>query len=172
MKRLLLLSILVLQLFSGDLLFMPYESQQALKQLLRWIDQAHSTIDVAIYSFTNHTIAKRLKGAAKRGVHVRVIFDRDQALKSRYSQIGYLAKYRRIEVFTLEGKKLRTRDFMGKMHMKLAIIDGKRLVFGSANWSYSAFKRNYELIYFVEDYRLAKKALSAFNRMVREATPY
>ncbi|MRI84011.1 MAG: nuclease NucT [Nitratiruptor sp.] len=172
MRRLFLLSILSLTLFSGELYFTPFESQEALKKLLRWIDQAHSSIDVAIYTFTNHTIAKRLKNAAKRGVRIRIIVDEKQAF-NRYSQVGYLAKYRNIALFTLQGKRLRSdEEYMGKMHLKLAIIDGKRLIFGSANWSYSAFKRNYELLYFIQDYSLAKKARKYFHRLLSRAKPY
>ena len=172
MKKLLLLSITAIFLFSSELYFTPFESHQALKKLLTWIDQAHSRIDIALYSFTNKTIAKRLKNAARRGVHIRIILDHDQNVGDRYSQIGYLAKYKNIDVFTLRGKKIKKRDDFGKMHMKLAIIDSKRLIFGSANWSHSAFKRNYELIYFVEDYALAKKSTKVFERILREAKRY
>ena len=172
MTKLLLLSISAIFLFSSDLYFTPFESRQALTQLLRWIDQAHSSIDVAMYSFTNKRIAKRLKNAAKRGVHVRIILDKEQNLRDRYSQIKYLAKYRNIDLYTLQGKKLREEDHFGKMHIKLAIIDRKRLIFGSANWSNSAFLRNYELIYFIEDYTLAKKSKKIFERMLQNAEPY
>ncbi len=172
MKKLLLLSITAIFLFSSDLFFMPYESHQAFSQLLRWIDRAHSRIDVAMYSFTNKKIAKRIKNAATRGVKVRLILDYDQNVGDHYSKIGYLAKYQNIEVFTLQGKRLRSNEGFGKMHIKLAIIDGKKLIFGSANWSNSAFKRNYELIYFVEDYALAKKSEKVFEMMLREAKRY
>jgi phosphatidylserine/phosphatidylglycerophosphate/cardiolipin synthase-like enzyme len=171
-KKLILLSISAIFLFSSELFFTPFESQQALKKLLTWIDQAHYRIDVAMYSFTNKTIAKRLKNAARRGVCVRVILDHDQNVGDRYSQIGYLAKYENIFVYTIRGKKLKRRDDFGKMHMKLAIIDSKRLIFGSANWSNSAFKRNYELIYFIEDYALAKKSTKTFERILRKAKRY
>ena len=172
MKKLLILSIAFLQLFSGELYFLPFESHQALSKLLRWIDHSRSSIDIAMYSFTNAKIAKRIKNAAKRGVRVRVILDKDQNLKDRYSKIGYLAKYKNIRVYTLSGKRLRAEEHFGKMHQKLAIIDHKRLVFGSANWSNSAFKRNYELLYFLESYPQAKKATKFFELMLKRAHPY
>ncbi|NPA04225.1 MAG: DUF1669 domain-containing protein, partial [Epsilonproteobacteria bacterium] len=153
MRYLLLLSIFLFQLLAQELYFMPYESREAKKQLLEWIDKAKSQIDVAIYSFTNHEIAQRLRNAARRGVKVRVIADEKQMkFERRYSKIPYLAKYRNIDIYLIKGKRAKNREYYGKMHLKLAIIDSKRLVFGSANWTYSAFKRNYELIYFLEDY--------------------
>ena len=172
MKKLILLSIFSLALFSGDLYFLPFESQKALAQLLSWIDKAYNSIDVAMYSFTNKKIAKRLKNAAARGVKVRLILDEEQNLNDRYSQIGYLAKYRNIKVYTLQGKKIRRHEDFGKLHLKLAIIDRKRLVFGSANWSKSAFSYNYELIYFLQDIPKAKKATNYFERLLRSAKRY
>jgi len=172
MKKFILLSICSFILLGGDLYFLPFESRKALSQLLHWIDRAHSSIDVAMYSFTNKTIAKRLKNAAKRGVDVRIILDERQNLKDRYSQIGYLAKYRNIELYTLKGKKIKRYEHFGKLHLKLAIIDRKRLIFGSANWSRSAFAYNYELIYFLQDIPKAKKATHYFERLLRSAKRY
>ncbi len=172
MKKLLLLSFLSIVLLASELYFMPYEAKAAQKRLLGWIDSTHNKIDIAIYSFTNHTIAKHIKNAAKRGVKIRILSDYEQSLKGRYTQIGYLAKYKNITIRLIRGKYAKRGDFYGKMHMKLAIFDNKQLVFGSANWSNSAFKRNYELIYFVKDYALAKKALRNFERIFAQGEEY
>jgi len=156
----------------GDELYMlPYEARAAKKELLRWIDKSHHTLDIAIYSFTNKEIAKRVKNAAKRGVRVTILTDQKQA-SDRFSQIGYLAKYRNIRIYVLRGKYSKRGEFYGKMHMKLAIFDNKKIVLGSANWTNSAFRRNYETLYFVEDYAKAKKAKRYFEAMVREAQEY
>ncbi len=150
---------------------MPFEAHTAKSQFLHWIDQARSSIDVAMYSFTNKSIAKRLKNAARRGVHIRIIFDHDQ-IKDRYSKLRYLAKYRNIEIFTLRGKYAKRGEYYGKMHIKMGIFDNKRVTFGSANWTNSAFSRNFEVIYFTKDFALAKKAKRGFERLLRLATPY
>ena len=150
---------------------MPFEAHTAKSQLLHWIDQARSSIDVAMFSFTNKSIAKRLKNAAERGVHIRIIFDHDQ-IKDRYSKLRYLAKYRNIEIFTLRGKYAKRGEYYGKMHIKMGIFDNKRVTFGSANWTNSAFSRNFEVIYFTKDFALAKKAKRGFERLLRLATPY
>lgn len=172
MKKFLLLSLFVASLLADELMFLPYEAQKAQKELIAWIDRAQNSIDVAMYSFTKRELAKHLRNAAKRGVKIRVLLDYEQNMQDRFSQIGYLAKYRNITVYTIRGKYAKHGEFYGKMHIKLAIIDSKRLVFGSANWSNSAFKRNYELIYFMEDYAKAKKAKKYFEAMVRKAQEY
>ncbi len=172
MKKLFILFFVLLPLFAQELYFMPYQAKPALKRLLRQIDQSHHSIWIAIYSFTNKTIAKRLKNAAKRGVHVTIVADEEQNRNNPYSQIGYLAKYRHIDIYTIKGRYNKKREYYGKMHMKLAIFDNNWVVFGSANWSYSAFSKNYELIYFTKSFALAKKSKEAIKRMLREAKPY
>ncbi len=171
MKKVSLLLLLVSSLLAGELYFMPFEAHMAKNQLLRWIDQAHSSIDVAMYSFTNKSIARHLKNAAKRGVHIRILFDHDQ-IKDRYSKLRFLAKYRNIEIFTLRGKYAKKGEYYGKMHIKMGIFDNKRVTFGSANWTNSAFSRNYEVIYFTKDFALAKKAKRGFERLLRSAKRY
>ena len=51
------------------------------------------------------------------------------------------------------------------MHVKLAIIDDKYLVTGSANYSYSAFYKNYEYIIIDNDKYLIKKFDSFLNHL-------
>ena len=171
MKKVSLLLLLVSSLLAGELYFMPFEAHMAKSQLLHWIDQANDSIDVAMYSFTNKSIAKHLKNAAKRGVHIRILFDHDQ-IKDRYSKLRFLAKYRNIEIFTLRGKYAKRGEYYGKMHIKMGIFDNKRVTFGSANWTNSAFSINYEIIYFTKDFALAKKAKRGFERLLRLAKRY
>jgi phosphatidylserine/phosphatidylglycerophosphate/cardiolipin synthase-like enzyme len=171
MKQLAFLFWLTLSLWGAQLYFMPFEAKQAMRRLLRSIDTAHSTIDIAMFTFTNKTIAKRIKNAAKRGVKVRIILDREST-KDRYSQLPYLAKYRNIDLYLIKGKKIKNRERHGRMHLKIAIIDRRRLIFGSANWSHSAFRYNYELIYFLDDIPAAKKATKYFERILHDAEPY
>ncbi len=170
-KKILILSLLIPFLLASQLYFMPFEAHQAKKELLDWIDHAHSSIDIAMYTLTNKTIAKHLKNAARRGVHIRIVFDYDQ-IKSRYSKLRYLAKYKNIDIFTLQGKYAKRGEYYGKMHIKMAIFDNKKLTFGSANWTNAAFSKNYEIIYFTKDFSLAKKAKRGFERLIRLAHHY
>ncbi len=172
MKKLLLLSILGTVLLASELYFMPFEAKNAQKRLLFWIDTAKNSIDIAMYSFTNKTIAKRLKNAAKRGVKIHIVADFEQSMRDRHSKIGYLAKYKNINVRLTRGKYVKRGKYYGKMHMKLAIFDNKKIILGSANWSHSAFGNNYETIYFIKDYAQAKKAKKFFSSLFSQALPY
>ena len=165
---------LALNLFARDALYtMPYEARPALRHFIGVIDHARYRIDAAIYSFTHKTIAKHLKMAAARGVKIRIIFDKEANLRNRKSQIGYLAKYRNIRTYLLSGLPYRSPEGdRALMHMKTMVVDNKTVVLGSANWTYSAFGKNYEVILFSDDYAKAKRLERAFEKMLRSARPY
>jgi len=150
---------------------LPEEAKPALKQMLHRIDSAKYRIDAAIYSFTHKAIAKRLAKAARRGVKIRVVFDRESNIRNRRSQIGYLSRFRNIETYLLDGKRGKSGK-NGLMHMKLMVIDNTHLIFGSANWTYSAFGLNREIVVFASDYAKAAKIERAFERMLSKAIPY
>ena len=172
MKKILLFFTILISIYADEIYFMPFEARPALKKMLKSIDLSKYKIDIAIYSFTNYTIAKHLKNAARRGVKIRIIFDKESNLNNRRSELSYLAKYNNIKTFLITGKPFKHKDYVGKMHMKLMIIDNKRVIFGSANYSYSAFGKNYEVIYFKDDYGLAKKGEKFFERMLSKAEEY
>ena len=175
-RVLILFFLLAATLLAGDaklkIYTLPDESKPALKQLLHRIDSAKYKIDAAIYSFTHKTIAKRLANAARRGVNIRVIFDRESNIHNRRSQIGYLSKFRNIRTYLLSGKARREGRRKGLMHMKLMVIDNRYLIFGSANWTYSAFGLNREIIAFTQDYAKAAKIERTFERMLSKAVLY
>ena len=149
-----------------SLYFMPYENTQALHDLLAHIKNATTSINIAIYSFTNREIAKALRDAAQKGVAITIIYDKSANTKNDASSIGYLAKYKNIEVCTLEGKK--GANYTGIMHQKMAIIDDTTLILGSANWSKNAFSYNYETLLITQNPTNTHKAQQYFARMRQE----
>jgi phosphatidylserine/phosphatidylglycerophosphate/cardiolipin synthase-like enzyme len=162
-----------LNLLAYELFFMPQDGKDALKTLLKSIDLSTKSIDIAIYSFTHKDIAKRLQNASKRGVKVTILFDEESNNdKNENSQIGYLAKIKNIDVRVIKGRASKNNRYFGKMHNKFMIVDDKKVLFGSINWSYSGFNKNYENLYIEEDYQLAKKFKSYFDKMYKESNSY
>ncbi len=172
MRRLLFLLLCLIPLIGSEIYFLPYDSKAALKKLYKIIDSSTDSIDIAIYTFTDKKIAKRLKNAAKRGVKIRIIYDRDWNLKSGKSRIGYLEKYKNISSYTLSGKPYKKSKRRGKMHAKFMIVDSKTVLCGSANLSYSAFHTNYEVLQIDRDYQKAALFKRYFERMLKESKPY
>lgn len=153
--------------------FLPKEKDKALKNLYKKIDTANASIFISIYSFTHKDIAKKLKNAAKRGVKIEIIFDNKSTKKKQgKSMLFYLAKYKNITIYKLKGKLSKNKNYHGIMHMKMAVIDNKTVIFGSANWTYSAFSNNYELLYIKQDYAIAKKFKKHFEVLKKRAKLY
>jgi len=156
-----------------DFYLLPKDAKPALKAILNNIDQSKKSIKITIYNFTHKKIAKRLQSAAARGVKVEIIFDeRSAKTQKKKSMLYYLAKYKNITVYRLKGKISKNRKYHGIMHLKTALFDHNKILFGSANWSYSAFSKNYELLYFTKDYKIAKKFGDFFEELKKKSTVY
>lgn len=125
--------------------------------VIRTINSAKKTIDVAIYSFTSRKIAQSLVAAKKRGVRIRIIMDKDQN-RSKYSKKRYLQKYR-IPIATNRGE--------GLMHHKFAVIDTQIVITGSYNWTVSANMYNHENLLIIKSPELAKIYEKEFTKMWR-----
>ncbi len=172
----LLLTMLIVSnaaLEASTLYMLPQQSEEALSCLVKSIDHSKKSIKITIYNFTHKKIAKRLKAAAKRGVRVEIIFDaKSNTAMRRSSMLYYLAKYRNISVYKLRGKYIKKHDRYGIMHLKAALFDHRRICFGSANWTYSAFGKNYEMLYVDDDYAKAKQFERYFEKLKRMSEPF
>jgi len=173
---LILLSLLALcknPLDANMLYLLPEQNKEALSILLKSIDHSKKSIKITIYNFTHKKIAKRLKAAAKRGVHVEIIFDaKSNRQDKRRSMLYYLAKYRNIDIYQLKGRYIAQQKRYGIMHLKAALFDHRRVIFGSANWTYSAFGKNYEMLYVEDNYGRAKEFERYFKRLKKVAKPF
>ncbi len=170
---LIILSFTITLLANEKIFFMPYDKDKALSNLTKSIELAKNSIDIAIYSFTHKKISKKLKDASKRGVKIRIIFDEElNNEQNKYSKLPNLAKIKNINCKLIKGKYQKNRDYFGKMHNKFAIIDEKKVIFGSANFSNSAFSLNYEILYIKDDLTLAKKFKTYFDTIYSKATFY
>lgn len=168
------LLILLGSLLSGNdqLYFMPYEQKNALDTLIKTIESSERSIDISIYAFTNKEIEKALKNAARRGVKIRIIYDYKSNINNSHSTIGSLSKYNNIKTCLLRGTRARNDEYNGIMHQKMAIIDTKAIIMGSANWTRNAFENNYELLIKSDDMQMINKAKAYFSNMFSLCTPY
>jgi phosphatidylserine/phosphatidylglycerophosphate/cardiolipin synthase-like enzyme len=105
-------------------------------------------------------MAQALLKAKERGVKVRVIADSKQA-KMKSSQITTLI-HQGIPVKVLRGKE------DGVMNHRFLILDGKKVVTGSFDWSEASEKWNYENIVILTDSGGAASYQREFDRLWRE----
>ncbi|MDA8130433.1 MAG: phospholipase D-like domain-containing protein [Elusimicrobia bacterium] len=110
--------------------------------IIKAIDRADRTLDVALYNLQIDEAAAALVRAKARGVKVRVIFDHAHVFPKAGPQIQAVIDS------GIETRAMKGRGSMGTMHCKFAIFDRSLLETGSANWSGFAQDYSYENIMF------------------------
>lgn len=121
--------------------------------IIREIGSANSTLDVMLYQFSLDDYEQALARAVARGVVVRIIFE--PRVDSNYKTAEYL---------TANGVSVRwaSREYTNT-HSKTMVVDGRRVLVGSINWSRNAAKTNRESGVIIDDARIAKEFLAVFE---------
>ena len=144
MKKLFFVLLLTLSLFSFDeLYFMPHDGKKFQDDLIEQLENAKESIKIAMYNFEHKKIARILKKKARDGVRVIVLYSK--------KDVDF---HKSIDVEQITRRKL---------HTKMAIIDDKIVVFGSANWSKKTFRKNYEMNYITDREDIVKKSTEFFT---------
>lgn len=116
---------------------------------------AKRSIYVGMFYFTNKNILNELVNAKNRGLDVKVIVDASFAKDfPRY-----------IELMRNNGILVKVENWAGKMHCKLAVIDGKITLTGSLNWTNSAVNFNDENFLKIQNSRIAKETTKYFYKL-------
>ncbi|SRR5713226_8628418 len=133
------------------------------QQILTMITGAAQTIEMAAYAFTNETIAKGLSDAIKRGVKVALVMDRNET-------VGVQAAIH--DVLEKAGAAIRLISPLGGiMHDKFIVVDGKKVEWGSYNYTARAENVNFENATLLTDDRLALQYHSDFMSIYNQAAP-
>lgn len=126
------------------------------EQLIRRIEGAQESVDIAIYSFTLDSIGDALIEKHRAGVPVRVLFDNSQAA-------GQASEDERLEA---AGVPIKRMDLSrGIMHNKYIIIDHRVVGTGSYNYSQNASSYNRENLVFVSVSSVAERFGTDFERL-------
>jgi len=127
-------------------------------RLIKEINQAQSTLNLAMYSFTSDSLRSALVSARQRGVQIRIVADAGQ-VNGVGGEIPYLDSHG----FTV--RQCNGGASSGDMHNKYMIIDGRFLYTGSYNWSARAESASYENALFLNTSPVIADYLSDFNRL-------
>ncbi len=126
------------------------------------IDQAVHNIWVQAYSFTSRPISKALVLAKKRGVDVKVIFDKT-ALDHKQGAATYLVHH---------GIPIWIDNQPTIAHNKVIIVDQTRVITGSFNFTRAAQQKNAENVLLISDAGLAKQYLKNWQSRQRISMEY
>lgn len=126
------------------------------EKIIEEINNSKASIYVQAYGFTSKTIADSLIKAHLRGVKVQVILDRSNMSKKGYSKLMDLKE---------AGIDISLDIVPGIAHNKVMIIDEKKVITGSFNFTEAADKRNSENVIIIEDKETVKQYLNNwYNR--------
>jgi len=137
-------------------------SSEICKELLGNINNAKSSIDIAIYGYSSvPDIEAAIKNALKRGVKIRLVYDLDEKGENIYENTQDL-------VNIIKNAKSDKNSQLSKaiMHNKFYIFDNKIVITGSANLSFtdmSGFNSNSVIV--MNSSEIAKIYRQEFEQM-------
>lgn len=122
---------------------------------------AKSEIRIAIFTFSRRDIAAALTDAAGRGVKITIKYDQDS-----YNSMDGMKEV--IDMLKKRGIKchgIQMRRDRASMHHKFAIVDNRRVLTGSYNYTTTATKENYENLVVVEGDEVVRAFSREFERI-------
>lgn len=147
----------------------------------REIADASESLDLALFVFSDQTIADRLKALKNRSViRLSVLIEKMFAFRAWSKGMDLLGlqllstscEYSKNSFpWAVPVERVGVPIFSGvdKLHHKFAIVDGKKVIFGSKNWTEAATYNNDETVMVIEDESVAKEFLYEYHRMERNA---
>jgi phosphatidylserine/phosphatidylglycerophosphate/cardiolipin synthase-like enzyme len=140
------------------LAFSPGED--GLELIQREIRACKESLDICVFTITDDRVTNAILDAHRRGVTVRLVTDNDKQFDDG-SDIKRMVR---------EGVPTRFDPDRDHMHHKFAIVDSKRLITGSYNWTRGA-TRNHENITVLTDADLIQAFCKEFNRLWSDFNP-
>ncbi|MGL4825740.1 MAG: phospholipase D family protein [Alphaproteobacteria bacterium] len=127
--------------------------------ILKAIFEAKTNIFVQAYAFTSKPVAQALMDAFQRGVQVRVLCDKGQ-FSMKHSVVHRLQSC---------GIEVVPDLVRGLAHNKILLIDGKRLLLGSYNFTHAANHANAENLLCIQDPKLYEIYLKNWEKRYQES---
>lgn len=134
------------------------------KLLIKEINTAQNSLDVAIYSITKDNIATAIIEAKKKGLDVKVITDKQESQSKYQKEI--------LDKFKTNGIPIKINSHVGLMHLKISIIDSKTVTGGSYNYTDSATKNNDENLIIMRDTNIVSEYVNEYNEMWNDTSNY
>jgi hypothetical protein len=133
-------------------------------KILEALEQAQTSVYVAVYWFTNQELFDKLLEKLSSNVDVRLIIHNDY-INNRETGLPF-------QTLISKGCKFYFSGDENPMHNKFCLIDGQVLINGSYNWTYYAENKNRENVLIITDEQQVISAfVDEFNRLVTLLTP-
>ncbi|OBS10556.1 phospholipase D-like domain-containing protein [Acidihalobacter prosperus] len=139
------------------------EPQAGVQPVVQLIESARRSVDLNVYMITDRRVLAALRADRDRGVRVRVIIQEHPYRAQR----RFVARERRELADAGVAQRYAPRRFEGRYvfdHAKYIVVDnGRRYLVGTANFTYSAFRRNREYLWIGDDRRTGAALDAVFD---------
>lgn len=133
------------------------------KQYAYEVDKSIDAVDVMAHAFTLPRITEVLMSSAKRGVKLRVLTDRVNAVtRAGRKQLDEIASY----------ADVRVECSVPVQNARVTIVDNYTVITGSADYSKAGFEKNSENMLVVRDNATAYAYAGNFARRWSASKPY
>ncbi|XP_077427053.1 mitochondrial cardiolipin hydrolase isoform X1 [Vanacampus margaritifer] len=140
---------------------LPHGVETSLTRLLRFLLSASSSLDLCLFSFSNMDLSRAVLYLHRKKIAIRVLVDKEYSVITG-SQVGALRK---------AGICVRNVGRYVHMHHKFVLVDGRRLITGSLNWTLAAVQSNAENVLVTEEPRLVQPFVREFQRLWADNDP-
>jgi len=146
---------LILSIENGDHLTLEAKFENIQQRIIEEIDKAEFLIWIAVAWFTDRKIALKLHEKKKQGINIEIIVIDDEI----NNEVAYkIYKYFNVNKIRPFGK------YKNIMHHKFCVIDLKKVIHGSYNWSLKA-QYNKETVSIIENKAQAEKFAREFIKL-------
>ncbi|MEO0202644.1 MAG: phospholipase D-like domain-containing protein [candidate division WOR-3 bacterium] len=121
-----------------------------------YIENAKSSIYLAVFEIGNEELARALISAKRRGIDVKIVTDEQNA---DYKALKELINNKIDVVF---------QNLDSYMHHKFAVIDSQIVITGSMNWTDNDILKNDNNVLIISSRLLANNYLSEFSQMFHQ----
>lgn len=132
-------------------------NQEPDKALIDVINSSKKKLDISIYSLTKKEIVNAIIDSKNRGVDVRIITDKQEAVTKAESTELNLLRNTKIPI--------KINSHTGLMHLKVTVADNSTVTAGSYNYTEAATKDNDEVLMVISDSKIAQNFETQFERM-------
>jgi mitochondrial cardiolipin hydrolase len=131
-----------------------------LNAIIENIKSAKATLEICVFTISDDRITRTILQAHRHGLKVKILTDNEK-LYDKGSDIRELAQ---------AGVPVRVDNTSNHMHHKFALIDRKKILTGSYNWTRSAALYNHENLIITNEKTMVSDFCAEFDRLWAEMT--
>lgn len=159
--------VIILPERNNEKILIKFFDEEIENVIIKNIRETRKELCIAVAWFTSENLINELNNLKRRGIDIRVIISDDKKNVRKINKLISVCNRLKTVVIPQTGSK----KYNNLMHNKYCIIDNKKVIDGSYNWSYNA-SYNLEHIIVIESTSVAKMYRDSFNKIYNNPRYY